>query len=83
MPTIQNMKMLRDKVLQTIDDLEDGKIELAEASTIAKLSETIISGLKSEMQYAILTNQEPCIPFYGEQSGKLLDTTREHKKLPL
>jgi hypothetical protein len=25
------------------------------------------------MQYAILTNQQPSIPFYGKESGKLLD----------
>ena len=80
MARISTMKQLREKVLQTIDDLEDGKIELAEASTIAKLSETIISGLKSEMQYSVLTNSEPCIPFYGEMSGKELDA-RVIKKL--
>ena len=73
MSKITSMKQLRDKVLQAIEDLEDGKIELNEASTIAKLSETVISGLKSEMQYAILTNQEPAIAFYGEGSGKLLE----------
>lgn len=82
MAKITSMTMLRDKVLQAIDDLEDGKIELAEASTIAKLSETIISGLKSEMQYAILTNQEPRIAFYDETTGKLLEA-KEYKKLPL
>lgn len=74
------MKQLRDRVLKAIEDLEDGKIELAEASTIAKLSETVISGLKSEMQYAILTNSEPNIPFYGEPIGKLLEA-KVNKKL--
>jgi hypothetical protein len=67
------MKELREKMLQVFDDLEDGKIDVQQASTLAKLSETIISGLKSEMQYAILTNQEPAIAFYGEGSGKLLE----------
>lgn len=73
MPKIINMQQLRNRVLQSIDDLEDGKIEINEAATIAKLSETIVSGLKSEMQYAILTNSEPHIPFYGEPSGKVLE----------
>lgn len=73
MPKITNMKQLRDRVLQAIDDLEEGKIEINEASTIAKLSETVISGLKSELQYAILTNSKPNIPFYGEPSGELLE----------
>lgn len=75
------MKQLRNKVLQAIEDLEEGKIELAEASTIAKLSETVISGLKSEMQYAILTNSEPHIAFYGEPSGKELSGNATKKLL--
>ncbi|HLX54454.1 MAG TPA: hypothetical protein VKR58_10960 [Aquella sp.] len=73
------MKELRDKVLQAFDDLEDGKIDINEASVISKLSETVISGLKSEMQYAILTNQEPHIPFYGELSGKELNQSNIKK----
>jgi hypothetical protein len=81
MAKIQNMQQLRERVLQAIEDLEDGKIELAEASTIAKLSETVISGLKSEMQYAILTNSEPHIPFYGKESGKTLEASAVKKLL--
>lgn len=81
MSRIENMQQLRDRVLKAIEDLEDGKIELAEATTIAKLSETVISGLKSEMQYAILTNSEPNIPFYGEQSGKVLDEKTSRRLL--
>lgn len=81
MSKITNMRQLRDRVLQAIQDLEDGKIELNEAATIAKLSETVISGLKSEMQYAILTNSEPNIPFYGETSGKELSNISKRKLL--
>jgi len=80
MSKIENMQQLRRKILQTIEDLEEGKISVAEASTMAKLSETVISGLKSEMQYAVLTNSEPFIPFYGESSGRILGH-REVKKL--
>lgn len=81
MAKITDMTMLRNKVLQTINDLEEGRIDIAEASCVAKLSETVISGLKSEMQYAILTNQEPCIPFYGEGSGILLNKDNVKKLL--
>lgn len=80
MTKITNMKILRDKVLQAFEDLEEGKIDVQQASTMAKLSETVISGLKSEMQYSILTNQEPYIPFYGIGSGKALDK-KDIKKL--
>lgn len=82
MSNINNMKDLREKVLQSIEDLESGKIEIHQAATIAKLSETVISGLKSEMQYALLTNQEPNIPFYGEGTGKILNI-KEIKKFPI
>lgn len=81
MAKILTMKQLREKVLQALDDLEDGKIDIAEASVIAKLSETVISGLKSEMQYSILTSQVPSIPFYGEQSGELLERANIKKLL--
>ncbi len=81
MSKIQNMIMLREKVLQVFDDLEEGKIDLAHASTVAKLSETIVSGLKSEMQYAILTNQQPNIPFYGKGSGIALQDNVRKKLL--
>jgi len=80
MAKIETMKQLRDRVLQAFNDLEDGKIDISQATTIAKLSETVISGLKSEMQYAILTNQQPRISFYGEESGILLEK-RDIKKL--
>ncbi len=82
MTKITNIKELRNKVLKAFEDLENGKIDVAQASCLAKLSETVISGLKSEMQYAILTNQEPSIPFYGEQTGKLLEYN-SMKKLPI
>jgi len=80
MSKIKDMNALREKMLHVFDDLESGKIDIPHASTMAKLSETIISGLKSEMQYAILTNQQPSIPFYGEGSGILLEK-KDIKKL--
>ena len=69
------MIQLRNRVLQAFDDLEEGKIDITQASVLSKLSETVISGLRSEMQYAILTGQKPVIEFYGEGSGILMDKT--------
>jgi hypothetical protein len=80
MSKIKSMKQLREKVLQAIDDLESGKIEMSEAFAIAKMSETIVSGLRSEMQYAILTNNKPEIEFYGKMSGKPLDSSSKDIK---
>lgn len=69
MSKIVNMQMLRERMLQAFDDFEKGKIDFTHLSVLAKASETIISGLKSEMQYAILTQQQPSISFYGKGSG--------------
>ncbi len=82
MSEIKTMKNLREKMIRVFDDLEDGKIDIQYASTLAKVSETIISGLRSEMQYAILTGKEPKISFFGDNSINLLEK-KNIKKLPL
>lgn len=69
------MKQLREKLLKAIEDFEEGKIDSSQLGVLAKATESIVSSLKSEMQYAILTNQQPNIPFYGQGSGISL----EHK----
>lgn len=76
-----NIKELRDRVLQAFSDLEEGKIDIAQATTIAKLNETIISGLKSEMQYSILTGQTPIIPFYNLETDVSIDYKKTKKLL--
>lgn len=82
MSKIKNMIQLREKILQTIDDLESKKIDIHEASVISKLSETIVSGLKSEIQYSILIGNKPKIEFYGKQSGIPLENPlKQLKKL--
>jgi hypothetical protein len=64
MAKITTMKQLRERVIQAFEDLEEGKIDISHALTLGKLNETIVSGLKSEMQYAVLTNSIPVIPFF-------------------
>lgn len=76
MAKIKSMRDLREQMLQVFDDLKAGKIDISEAVTCAKISETVIAGLKSEMQYAVLTNQQPCIEFYGDHSGIPLERPR-------
>lgn len=62
---IKSIEGLRDYVLETFQKLSDGKIDISEASTIAKLSETVISGIKTQLEYARLTESMPHIPFLG------------------
>ena len=70
MTRITSMKELREKLLKAIEDFEDCKIDSIHLTTLSKACEAIVSGLKSEMQYAILTNSEPNIPFFGELDRK-------------
>lgn len=74
------MRMLRDRMLKAFQDFEEGNIDFTHLSTLSKASDSIVAGLKSEMQYAILTNQQPSIPFFGEGSGIMLNK-KDIKKL--
>jgi hypothetical protein len=74
------MRILRDRMLKAFQEFEEGKIDFTHLAALSKASDSIINGLKSEMQYAILTNQQPQIPFYGEGSGISLDK-KDIKKL--
>lgn len=80
MAKIKTMSQLREAVLSAIDRLENGEIEIEEAMAISKMSETVISGLKSEMMYATLTKTEPNIPFYNKESNRLIEH-EEFKKI--
>ena len=73
MSKIKDINMLRERILNAVDDFEEGKIDKDHLLALSKENDSIISSLKSEMQYAILTNSEPNIPFYGESSGKTLE----------
>lgn len=68
---------LRDHALRTLEKLSAGKIEVDEAATTAKLCETVISGVKTEMAYANMLGREPNIAFLGTPYSK--QNTKELK----
>lgn len=70
---------MRDAQLQMIEDLMAKEIEVEEASTCAKLFETVLSGCKTQMEYHKLTNTVPHIPFLHEGNGKLIEAEIEKK----
>jgi len=76
---LDNLEDLRDHLLQTLVDLDEGEIELDQASIVAKLSEAIVSGIKTELEYARLINKEPNIPFLNKnvKNGKLLTNVKQ------
>lgn len=77
---IKNLDQLRDSVLEVFEKLCAGKIDIEEAGIVAKLSETVISGLKTQMEYSRLTNTIPSIPFLGDTSK--LAKVQSQKLLP-
>lgn len=79
---IRNISQLRDKILEVFEQLYNHEIEIMEASVMAKLSETVISGLKTEMDYARLTNSTPHIPFLTDSvKGQALEIEPVPRKL--
>lgn len=60
---IKDIDSLRDHVLDVFSKLSEGEIDIHEAGIVAKLSETVISGLKTQMEYARLTDSRPNISF--------------------
>ncbi len=83
--TIKNLDQLRSVILETIEKLQTKKIDVVDAGVLAKLSETVISGLKTQMEYARLTETVPNLDFMGDNyEVKLLESNVKklltHKK---
>lgn len=76
---IKNIDELRERVIETFDKLSNGNISVIEAGVIAKLSETIISSLKTQMIYSRITETALHIPFMNnaiEGKSKNLGTIK-------
>jgi hypothetical protein len=75
------MKILRERMLDAFEKFDKGKVDFHHIHALAKVSETIVSGLKAEMQYSILNNQQPQIDFFGKTSGIPLEVNATKKLL--
>jgi len=71
---IKNMDDLRNEVLEVFEGLRDNTVSVAEAGAIAKLSETVISNVKAQMEYSRLTNTAPVIPFISDAQPRIVAT---------
>jgi len=60
---INNITDLRNHALGVLRRLQDGEIGLQEAATNAGLTASIISTIKTQMDYAKATEEKPNIPF--------------------
>lgn len=60
---MKNAKDLRNEMLDTLQQLKSGKIDIAKARAIAQLSGKVFSGMKLQMDYAKLTGTKVRIDF--------------------
>lgn len=80
---INTIEALRDHALLTLEKLAGHEIDTAEAGVTGKLVESVISTIKSQLEYARMTEQEPNIPFMADsRKGHLLESNPPKKLGP-
>lgn len=71
---IKNIELLRDHILESLEKLAQNKIDVNEASTIAKNGEVIMSSVKLQMMYNNMRNEIPDIDFLQQcNDGKEIE----------
>jgi len=73
---MQNIEDLRQHAIATLQKLETKKIDIAEAGVTAKLYESLMSSLKTEMEYHKMLGHLPRIKFL---EGAYYDLKEEKK----
>lgn len=63
MSKIKTITELRELALETLENLRDNKIELAEAVATGKLCDNVINTVKAELEYHRMIGETPKIPF--------------------
>lgn len=80
---IKNIDDLRQHALNTLEDLEIGKISIEQAGVTGKLCENVMSTLKTQIEVAKMLGREPNIPFLGNTSKGRLISIKQTKRLEL
>ena len=75
MTKIKNIDTLRDHAIETLENLERKKIDVVQAGVTAKLYESIMSSLKTELEYHKMLEQKPNIEFLN--GAKVIETTKK------
>jgi len=68
----KNITELRNDLLDSFEQVKKDPRRLAQAGELANTAGKIIASVKIQLEYSLLLNQEPVIPFLGETSGKPL-----------
>lgn len=61
--TVKNINDLREHAAKTLELLDQGKIDTTRAAINAKLYESMVSSLKTELEYHRMLKQCPTIKF--------------------
>jgi hypothetical protein len=72
----KNITDLRNDLLESFEQVKKDPRRLAQAGELANTAGKIIQSLKVQLEYSILLNEEPNIPFMGELSGKPLSKVK-------
>lgn len=66
MAQIKNLDDLRQDAINTLEKLANGQIDCDQAGVTAKLYESVMSTVKTQLQVAVMLKREPNIPFLGD-----------------
>lgn len=79
MTKIKNISTLRDHAIETLENLKKKTIDVVEAGVTAKLYESIMSSLKTELDYHKMLDQRPSIAFLN--GADILEVEVNKKRL--
>ena len=68
----KNITELRNELLESFDQVKRDPRRLAQAGELANTAGKVIASIKLELEYSLMLNQEPNIPFLGETTGRPL-----------
>ena len=68
----KNITELRNELLESFDQVKKDPRRLAQAGELANTAGKIIASVKMQLEYCLMLNEEPEIPFLGTTSGRPL-----------
>jgi tRNA A37 N6-isopentenylltransferase MiaA len=82
MPKITNISELRNDLLDAYESLKNDPRRVIQVAELANTSGKIISSVKLELEYAMLRQERPDIPFMDGEKKIALALPEKKKELP-
>lgn len=73
---IRNITDLRNHALETLRDLKEGGISIQQAATNAGIYSSVISTIKTQLDYYKAVDEKPAIPFMDVSPTYEIETSR-------